>query len=765
MPDNDDLERYWQELEALFPPEYGPEHRALIRRAFEVAREAHAGQTRASGAPYLSHCVAVSRILLEEFRVPPHVVAAGLLHDTLEDTNLTREDLERQFGPEVARLVEGVTKLKALPRVSRTLQEQTEKSKLHQRRQEMSNENLRRVFLAMLDNIWVLPIKLADRLHNMRTLHHLPEAKRKRIAQETLDIYAPLANRLGMARIRRELEDLAFRYVNPEMYTYIARRLQQRRSEREREIRQIVEEVKQALEEAGIEAEVYGRPKHIYSIYRKMVSKGRSFDEIYDARGIRILVKDRATCYTALGVVHTLGQPIPGEFDDYIARPKPNGYQSLHTAILYKKDHKPLEVQIRTYEMHRVAEEGMAAHWAYKEDITADEALQRKLAWFRSLLDWHDATSASDFVDDIKQELFEDRVYVFTPKGDVIDLPKGATPIDFAYAIHTELGHRCRGAKVNGKLVPLNYELKTGDIVEIIAGKQGGPSRDWLNEELGLVKTPRAKAKIKQWFRKQEREKNLQRGQALLRRELHRMGYSEEDLLKPPPLPEDLPTALIDDVYKTSPLERLGFSSLEELYVALGRGDVKMERIFQVLNEMYEWARRAPVQSPARRKREGTPTVQGQSGLLTHIARCCAPIQGDDIVGYVTKNRGISVHRRDCPNFLALQMRHPERVIEVDWSDNSETTFSVPVYIRAFDRRGLMRDITDIIAKENINIQKALVETPDFMAEIRLVLEVRDLNQLHRVLVRIENLPNVISAVRDTTPLPGQMSEVDVKVR
>ena len=771
-------ERYWQELEAAFPPEYSPQDRHLIRRAFEKARDAHAGQKRASGEPYISHCVAVARILLEEFRVPPHVVAAGLLHDILEDTPTSAETLRKEFGDEVARLVEGVTKLKALPRVSKHLYEDRDgqgKTRAQLRRQEISSENLRRIFLAMMDNIWVLPIKLADRLHNMYTLQYLPEAKRKRIAQETLDIYAPLANRLGMARIRRKLEDLAFYYVNPEKYQEIANWLQKHNSEREREIQQIVEEVKAALAKAGIKAEVYGRPKHIYSIYRKTLRKHRTLAEIYDTRGIRVLVEDEATCYTVLGVVHKLGQPIPGEFDDYIARPKPNGYQSLHTTILYEKDHKPLEIQIRTYEMHKVAEEGMAAHWAYKEDLTADEALQRKIAWFRSLMEWsQDVTNASDFVDDIKQELFEDRVYVFTPKGDVIDLPKGATPIDFAYAIHTELGHRCRGARVNGRYVPLNYQLKTGDIVEIIAGKRGGPSRDWLNEELGLVKTPRARAKIRRWFRQQEKEENLRRGKQILLRELRRLGYTEAVLLQTPEerrksatkagskgseerksTEGNTPLALQDDRKDATPLAQLGFDSLEDLYIAVGRGDVKLERILNVLNELEDRTlhletgrRKAPVHP------EQPPVVAGVSGLLVRLAKCCNPVQGDEVLGYITRNQGITIHRKDCPNFLALQMKHPERIVEVEWTPSGQT-FPVPIYIRAFDRKRLLHDISDIIAKENVNIRKAYVDTEDDMiAHIYMVLDVTDLKQLHRVLVRIENLSNVTLARRTGWDFP-----------
>ncbi len=824
---------YWRRLETKLPAAYNDMERALVRRAYEVAAQAHAGQTRASGEPYISHCVAVAEILLE-MNMPATVVAAGLLHDTLEDTDLTYEDLKETFGEEVANLVEGVTKLTALPRVSRadlaqrgengreapSVEEEKPPSPKASswRRQDLIYENLRKTFLAMWEDIRVVPIKLADRLHNMRTLHYLPEHKRRRIAQETLDIFAPLAHRLGMERIRHELEDLAFRYVNPRMYRVIAQKLAERRSERERAIQRIVERLKQVLRNEGIEAEVRGRPKHIYSIYQKMQRKGVSFEEVHDVRGVRIIIpmqkraledvlqekvqeqgrplaeeeryrlllqarkvaeglerrkslqeiteemrkrghpphklaqqaavewfrhtqaeRRRAIslCYTVLGIVHTHWTPIPGEFDDYIARPKPNGYQSLHTAVIFD-DGKPLEVQIRTQEMHEMAEYGVAAHWAYKENVEAPEELSRKIRWFRSLLEWRqDVFDAVDFMDGVKSDVFEDRVYVFTPKGDIIDLPRGATPIDFAYYIHTEIGHRCRGAKVNGRWVPLNYELKTGDIVEIITGKRGGPSRDWLNPELGLVKTQRARAKIRRWFRQQDREQNLAQGRAMLEKELERLGLGSVDM---------------DNL-----LQRFGFAREEDLYVAIGCGDLSIQRIINYLNETY---RRSLEEDTIRVRRPSAPkepseiTVMGATGLYTRFARCCNPVLGDDIVGYITQGRGVSVHRKDCPNFLALQMRHPERVIDVHWGQPRET-FPVPIYIRAFDRRGLMRDISDVIAKEGINIQRVYVETDDIMAEVHLVVEVRDLSQLHRLLVRIENLPNVVSAVRERQAFPA----------
>ncbi|MEJ2263136.1 MAG: bifunctional (p)ppGpp synthetase/guanosine-3',5'-bis(diphosphate) 3'-pyrophosphohydrolase [Anaerolineales bacterium] len=537
-----------EQLMDSLPKSYTPADRELILRAYRVAESAHEGQKRASGEPYISHCLAVAGILAE-LHVPPSVVAAGLLHDTVEDTAVTLQDLDRDFGDEISNLVDGVTKLTQLPRVSRGDQrpedeareeeerqiaerkgipgpDETAEQIVRSRRYDLVSETLRKTFLAMGEDVRVVLIKLADRLHNMRTLSHMPESKRKRIAQQTMDIFAPLANRLGIWQIKWELEDLAFRYIDPETYKEIAEHLAKRRANREREMEKITSNLNSLLEKSGIRAEVIGRPKHIYSIYRKMHRKGVPFEMVFDVRGVRVVVPDIQMCYAALGVIHTQWRPIPNEFDDYIASPKDNFYQSLHTAVVFD-DGGTLEVQIRTPEMDQNAEYGIAAHWRYKEGAERNGDYERRILWLRSLMEWRqDVEDAREFVDGLKSDVFEDRVYVFTPRGDIIDLPAGSTPIDFAYHIHTDVGHRCRGAKVNGKLVSLDYVLKTGEKVEILTAKRGGPSRDWLNPNLGLVKTQRARGKIRRWFKRQAREHNIAQGKALMDKELRRLGLA-----------------------------------------------------------------------------------------------------------------------------------------------------------------------------------------------------------------------------------------------
>src|SRR5258706_1743374 len=521
------------------PDYYTPVDRDIVHRAYEVAAEAHATQKRQSGEPYINHCVAVASILAE-MRMPAEVVAAGLLHDTVEDTTIKLEDLHKKFGDAVANLVDGVTKLESLPRVSHTDKDKNKDKKDGERhsadqdsrrKRQSTIKAIRKTFLAMNDDVRVVLIKLADRLHNMRTLGFTPPEKQKRIAQETLDIYAPLASRMGIWQTKWELEDLSFRYVNPEKYKEIAEHLAARRSTREEQITEIVEKLQHLLTQAGIKVEINGRPKHIYSIYKKMVAKGKTFEMVRDVRGVCLIVPDLPSCSAALGIIHNHWRPIPGEFDDYIAAPKDNFYQSLHTAVLYD-DGKTLEVQIRTPEMHENAEYGIAAHWRYKEGGRRDEAYEKRINWLRGLMDWRqDLADAGEFVDAMKRDVFEDRVYTFTPQGDIIDLPAGATPIDFAYHVHTSVGDRCRGGKVNGKLVSLDYHLKTGDQVEILTAKRGGPSRDWLNFNLGLVKKQRARSKIKLWFKKQEDEQNLAQGRATLERELQTLGNSATKLV------------------------------------------------------------------------------------------------------------------------------------------------------------------------------------------------------------------------------------------
>lgn len=735
------------------PDTYTPADRDLVERAYRVAERAHEGQKRASGEPYINHCLAVADILAE-MRVPPEVVAAAILHDTVEDTNVTLDDLRRDFGDEITRLVDGVTKLTQLPRVSRADQQEKEDlleeemrliaerrgevgpveaaaQQMRSRKHDLVSETLRKTFLAMGEDVRVVLIKLADRLHNMRTLHHMPEHKQHRIAQETLDIFAPLANRLGIWQMKWELEDLGFSYVNAEKYTAISDNLAKLRSDREQEMLEIKKKLLIVFGQAGIQADVSARPKHIYSIYRKMVRKGVDFDQVHDVRGVRVIVPDLTSCYTAMGLIHNRWRPIPGEFDDYIAAPKDNFYRSLHTAVLYD-DGKTLEIQIRTPEMHQNAEYGIAAHWRYKEGVSRDDDYERRILWLRSLMDWRqDVEDAGEFVDNMRTEVFEDRVYVFTPRGDIIDLPAGSTPIDFAYQVHTDIGHRCRGAKINGKLVALDYTLNTGDKVEILAAKRGGPSLDWLNPNLGLVKTQRARGKIRQWFKRQAREKNMGQGKSMLEKELRRLGMMDTNL---------------DRLAREFELR-----GVEELYEAIGTGDLPIAKIVKHLTLGDEKPPEEPMLVPTDRPSTAAVaatdavTVLGLKGLLTNFARCCNPVPGDEIVGYVTRGRGATIHRKDCPNVLRIDDR--ERLVRVSWGE-PKATYPIPVRIRAFDRDGLMRDVSTLIADEGVNMPRVKVETHRNMAVFDLVLEVRDILQLSRVLDRLENLPNVMEARR-----------------
>jgi guanosine-3',5'-bis(diphosphate) 3'-pyrophosphohydrolase len=732
-------------LESL-PDNYTSVDRELLNRAYHFAEQAHQGQKRLSGEPFVSHCLAVANILAE-LHVPPVVIAAGFLHDTLEDTQTTLDTLRRDFGDEITRLVDGVTKLSHLPNIVNDDQLINASSKQQangvshhppieinpevssrSRKKELESETLRKTFMAMGEDVRIVLIKLADRLHNMRTLGHMPESKRIRIAQETLDIFAPLANRLGIWQIKWELEDLAFRYVYPEKYKEIAENLAEKRTDRENQIAQIIQRLEGILAQANIKAEVTGRPKHIYSIYHKMSTKGKSFENVRDLRGVRLIVPDIPSCYAALGVIHTHWKPIPHEFDDYIAAPKDNFYQSLHTAIIYD-DGKSVEIQIRTPEMDQNAELGIAAHWRYKEGVARDINYEQRVNWLRRLMDWrHDVEDAQEFVDGMKTDLFQDRVYVFTPRGDIIDLPAGSTPIDFAYHVHTEIGHRCRGAKINGKLVTLDYTLKTGDQVEVLTAKQGGPSRDWLNTNLGLVKTPRAKSKIKQWFKWQDHEQNLAQGKLLLDREFRRLG-------------------LVD--YNLNQLaQEFEYHSPEELYIGLGCGDLSISRIInklsevdkETLDELFTVKPSSESVAP-----KDAVMVLGVKGLLTSTAKCCKPVPGDDIVGYITRGRGATIHRQDCPNMLRL--KEHERIVKVSWGE-PKNTYPVHVQIKAYDRQSLMVDISNILNNEGVSLQDIDMKVHHNLAVINLVLDVGDIIQLSRILTRIENLQNVMQAMR-----------------
>lgn len=713
----------------------------LLQRAYELAESSHAGQERASGEPYVSHCKAVAMILAE-MHVPPAVVAAGLLHDIVEDTDVTIEDIRREFGKEISGLVQAVTKLDSLPRVSRSDRVDINGGDGSGRgedgddgtswRAELASENLRRTFLAMADDPRVVLIKLADRLHNMRTLHYLEPEKQKRIAQETMDLFAPLASRIGIWQIKWDLEDLSFRYLEPMVYREIADKLDERRSQREQEMKAIIKNIEKVMWKEGIKADVTGRPKHIYSIYRKMKRKKIPFNQLHDIRGVRIIVPTEQDCYASVGIIHSRWRPLPGEFDDYIAAPKPSLYQSIHTSVVYD-DGNTLEVQIRTPEMHRNAEFGIASHWRYKEGKKRDRDFEQRVTYLRQMLEWQqDVESAQEFVDGLKTDVFGDRVYAFTPRGDIIDLPAGATPIDFAYNIHTEVGHRCRGAKVNGRLVSLDYKLSTGDQVEILTAKRGGPSRDWLNENLELVKTKRARSKIRRWFKRQERDKNVESGKSLLQREITRLD-----------LGDDIDFEEVAGIFR--------YGSAEDLFEAVGCGDISIGRVMNTLVTIKEGEPAGfptPTEEGISRETSGDIRVLGLKGLRNHLAGCCNPTPGDEIVGYITRGRGATIHRRDCPNILNIEDK--ERLVEVTWG-SPERTFPVPVKVKAYDRDGLTRDIANLLSNNNISLTDLKVDVDHSRGEavFNLVLGVRNVTELRRILDQLERLHNVYEARRE----------------
>ena len=715
----------------------------FICRACELAQQAHYGQYRASGEPYFQHSLSVANILAE-LRMDHETIAAAILHDVLEDTPITYNDLVAEFGETVAMLVDGVTKMSQI----QEYRGQSKKTK----KERAQAESLRKMFLAMVDDVRVVLIKLADRTHNMRTLHHLRDQKRERIARETLEIFAPLANRLGIWQIKWELEDLSFKYIDPETFKQIAKMVDERRINRERYINNVAAILKTELKQRGIKAEVKGRPKHIYSIYRKMKRKGVGFDQIFDVRALRVLVDSPPNitseqddnigdCYAVLGIVHTLWRPIPGEFDDYIAAPKDNLYRSLHTAVV-SSDGKTIEVQIRTKKMHQDAELGVAAHWRYKEGGKADPNFEKKVNWLRSLMEWkEDVADAKEFVDQVKSEVFQDRVHVITPGGDIVDLPYGATPIDFAYYIHTEVGHRCRGAKINGRIVPLDYILQSGEQVQILTAKRGGPSRDWLNSNLGYLKTSRARSKVRHWFKYQNYDENVSQGRTTLERELRRLGLSKVNYEKL--------------------AQQFSVNKVDDFLAAIGRGDISNSHMVNAINDVVNddilkekelWPIPTGTSVSPAKSTIGTATVQGVGGLYTNLAQCCRPVPGDtEIVGYITRGKGVTIHRRDCPNALSLMQRSPERLISVDWGDvGNQATFPVDVYIEAFDRPGLLLDITSIVANQKINMSSVHTVTTknDNRARVSVTLEVKNIDQLSRTLAMIEQLPNVTDVRR-----------------
>ncbi len=712
-------------------PSLSPNDRSLIERAYHKAEKAHEGQRRRSGEPYFTHCVAVAHILAD-MKLDAEAVAAALLHDTLEDTDITLEELRSEFGATVASLVDGVSKLTNLPiNVDG-----------HSRRNDRELEYIRKMLLAMGSDVRVVLVKLADRLHNMRTLGYMPQIKQAQIARETLDIFAPLANRLGIWQFKWELEDLSFRYLNPDAYKRIATSVAERRADRETYMNKIITTLRSELEKYGLQnVTISGRPKHIYSIYSKMQRKQLPFDQIYDVRAVRVIVDDKPDCYLVLGIVHNLWRPIPGEFDDYIASPKDNFYQSLHTAVL-DSEGKTVEVQIRTWQMHEHAEYGIAAHWRYKEGRhERDEEYERRVSFLRRLMEFGpEEDNPEAFLSTMKSEVFQDRIYAFTPKGDIYDLPVGATPIDFAYHIHTEIGHRCRGAKVHGRLVGLDYNLKTGDQVEILTSRRGGPSLDWLNPNLGYVKTTRAKSKIRQWFRKQNRDKHLASGRELLEREMKRLG-------------------VIDSMAFETVAQLFNYEKVDDFMVAIGAGDINSSQIaMRILETERQQQKKDLIEEMLQPKPRPAPlhispqvgsgvNIMGTGGLLVHLARCCSPMPGDDIVGYVTRGRGVTVHRKDCSNMQTTQ--EPERMVDVTWDHvPDEQRYSVPIEIVAYDREGLMRDISIVVADAGVNMSSVNVSTRQNIATFQLMIEISSIAQLTRILTRLEAVENVVEARR-----------------
>ncbi|MDK2888368.1 MAG: diphosphokinase / guanosine-3,5-bis(diphosphate) 3-diphosphatase [Thermoanaerobacter sp.] len=696
---------------------------SLLSRAYRFAEEAHRNQKRFSGEPFITHPVAVANILAN-LQMDLQTLVAGLLHDVVEDTGVTLEEIKATFGDEVALLVDGVTKLNRLE---------------YRSKEEHQAESLRKMFLAMAQDIRVILIKLADRLHNLRTLKYHNETKQKEIARETLEIYAPLAHRLGIYHLKWELEDLSFRYLEPEKYYELAERVSRTRRKREEYIQAAIQILRRKLAETGIFADIQGRPKHLYSIYNKMTKQNKDLSEIYDVMAVRVVVDSIRDCYAVLGTVHTLWKPIPGRFKDYIAMPKSNMYQSLHTTVIGPQG-EPLEIQIRTWEMHRTAEYGIAAHWRYKEGGKTDRDLDQKLAWLRQILEWQrELRDAREFMESLKIDLFSDSVFVFTPKGDVLELPAGSVPIDFAYRVHTEVGHRCVGARVNGRLVPLDYQLKNGDIVEIITSKNAvGPSRDWLN----LVKTSQAKNRIRQWFKREQREENISRGREALEREARKHGVDVE-LLKG------------EKILQFG--RRFNLTTVEDVYAAIGDGTITAQA---VINRIREEARapKAPsedvqpgrVKTPSQNA-ESAPgiKVKGMSNLLIRLAHCCNPIPGDPIIGYITRGRGVSIHRVDCRNVALFQRGESNRLVEVSWDGNFQSPFLVKLEVSGMDRAGLLSDVMAILSELKISANWVNARgLKNRQAVIELLLELRSKEQLDLIISRINRVRDIYEVRR-----------------
>ena len=700
-----------------------------VLKAFELADKAHEGQLRASGEPYIMHPLAVAEILAH-LQIDHITLMAALMHDVVEDTSYSKEDLEKMFGSEVAFLVDGVTKLNQFQ---------------YETKEDRQMENYRKMILAMAKDVRVVVIKLADRLHNMRTLKHMRSDKQKRIAKETLEIFAPLAHRLGIFNVKWELEDLSFRYLEPEKYYDLVDQMKQKRQAREDIVNDTMSQLTKALGEAHIKADIKGRPKHFYSIYKKMKKDNRDLSQIYDLLAVRVIVDTIPDCYAVLGIAHSLWKPLPYRFKDYISMPKSNMYQSLHTTVIGTMG-QPVEIQIRTWEMHRVSEYGVAAHWRYKEgNKNGDKDFDQKVAWLRQVLEWQDTSNPTELVNALKLDVFSGEVFVFTPKGDVVKLPIGSVPLDFAYRVHTDVGHRCVGAKVNGKIVPLDYTLQNGDIVDIITSKTGRPSLDWLN----IVGSSESKSKIRNWFKRENKAENIEKGLEALEKEAKRLNYSWKEL--------------IGDNRLQQVTKQLKAGTEEEMFAACGYGGIPVSTVLLRLIELYKKSKEAEeskhsteqiieklkAQGPKTTKNGTGVLVKGEAGVMVRMAKCCSPVPGDDIIGYITRGRGVSVHRSDCTS-LGHTPEDLERMIEVSWDGSSGESFHVGIDIQAYDRNGLLMEVMAVLSELKITITNinAKVQEDTKTVSINVVVDIRDISQLDFVMTKLRRIREVYTVQR-----------------
>jgi GTP pyrophosphokinase len=708
-----EFSRFLEKAKEYLPPEKLP----VLEEAYKFASEKHQGQVRLSGEPFMEHPLQTA-FILAELQLDTSSLAAALLHDIPEDTGLPIADIEAKFGKEIAKLVDGATKLGKVSLVTPDVVTKASQA-----------ENLRKMLVAMAEDIRVVFIKLADRLHNMRTLDALPKERQLKNAQETLEIFAPLAHRLGIWELKWQLEDLAFRYLQPQEYQRIASLIDIRRTEREKFIDRAIKILKKELDKVNITADIFGRPKHIYSIYQKMgkyAALGKHFDEIYDLMALRVIVESEQDCYAAVGIIHSLWHPLSGTFDDYIASPKPNGYQALHTAVMCLGT-TPLEVQIRTREMHHVAEYGVAAHWRYKGGGKQDLEFEDRVGWLRQLIEWRrELSGAEEFLESVKTDIFIDQVFVYTPLGEIKDLPKGSTPLDFAYRVHTDLGHRCIGAKINGKLVPLNYQLKNGDIIEIVSSKAPrGPSLDWLNPNLGFVHTTQARNKIRQWFNKREKTESIERGKQILDKELRRLGIQTE---------------------RQALAELFNYNNMDDFIAAVGNGNITAHQIVLKLADQEEKTEEVTEHAAPPKTSPSGVQVLGVGDLMTSIGQCCSPVPGDKIIGYITRSRGVTIHREDCHNVINEDEK--ERLIPVEWGQ-SDLLYPIKIQVDAWDRVGLMRDISTLVAEDKVNITSMnLANGNEQRVTMFLTLQTKGLAQLSEILKKIDTVKGVISVTR-----------------